>query len=249
MVHLPALPGSATCVASVREIASSAVAEAKLLEQSGFDAIMVENFGDTPFCAIDAPKPTIAAMAIILDSIRQAISLPMGVNLLRNDALGALALASVSGASFIRVNVLSGVYATDQGFIQGDAASVLAERSRLAPAVKIAADVHVKHARPLHQLDIAEAAEETAYRAGGDILIVSGTSTGRAADFDDVGRVKSAVPDRPVWIGSGMGPDTIGKAMKLCDGAIVGTSLKEDGKTTNRIDTSRLKKFMKAAGR
>ena len=220
-----------------------------MLMDAGFDALIVENFGDTPFHATTAPAATVAAMAVVLHAIRHEVQVPLGVNLLRNDAVGALSLAAVSNANFIRVNVLSGVYATDQGFIEGEAAKVLAERARLCPDVRIAADVHVKHARPLHQLDIGACAEETAYRAGADMLIVSGSATGKAAALDEIDQVKRAVPDRPVWVGSGVNETNVADMLQAADGVIVGTSLKQECMTTNLLDQARVAAFLKAAGR
>jgi len=247
MIHLPALPRSAGARETLDDIVGRATREAQLLARSGFDALIVENFGDAPFRADDAPKETIAAMAIVAREIVRAVSVPVGVNLLRNDALGALAIAAASGAAFIRVNVLSGVYATDQGFIAGRAAELLERRRIVAPAVRIAADVHVKHAAPVSQPDVALAAEETAYRAGADALIASGAGTGVATDLSQVGRIKRAVPDRPVWIGSGVTAETVREALAVADGVIVGTSLKRGGRTTNAIDPKRVAAFVEAA--
>jgi uncharacterized protein len=249
MVHLPALPGSAAASQPLDMICRRAVDEANLLEKAGFDAVIVENFGDAPFAATDAPKETIAAMAIVVRDIVRTVRCPVGVNLLRNDAFGALAIAAATGAAFIRVNVLSGVYATDQGVITGRAADLLARRRLVAPHVRIAADVHVKHASPLSQPDIALAAEETAYRAGADALIVSGTGTGVPTDLSSAERVKRAVPDRPLWIGSGATAETISDTLRIADGAIVGTCLKRGGKTTNPIDPKRVSAFISAAKR
>ncbi|MCB9853870.1 MAG: BtpA/SgcQ family protein [Phycisphaerales bacterium] len=247
MVHLPPLPGSANAAMSIDDIGRLAVSEARLLEKAGFDAVIVENFGDAPFAATDAPKETLAAMSIVVRDVVGAVGVPVGVNLLRNDAFGALAVAAATGALFIRVNVLSGVYATDQGIITGNAAELLARRRLVAPHVQIAADVHVKHAAPLSQHDIALAAEETAYRAGADALIVSGSGTGVPTDLSNAERVKRAVPDRPLWIGSGATAETICDTLKVADGAIVGTALKRGGRTTNPIDPTKMSKFMKAA--
>jgi hypothetical protein len=90
---------------------------------------------------------TIAAMAVIAREVRSAVGIPIGINVLRNDAISALSIAAVTGAEFIRVNVLSGVAATDQGWIEGHAAEVLAARERLDPELRILGDVWVKHAK------------------------------------------------------------------------------------------------------
>jgi len=245
MVHLPPLPGTPNASEMPKAI-DRAVGEAKLLVKAGFDAVIIENFGDAPFAAERAPTETIAAMSIIADHVIRAVDVPVGINVLRNDAAGALAVAAASGAGFIRVNVLSGVYATDQGFIAGAAHELLRERDRIAPHVKIAADVHVKHATPISQPDIVLAAEETAYRAGADVLIVSGDATGSPTDLDAVQRVKDAVPDRPIWIGSGVTTEMVTDCLDIADAVIAGTCLKRGGKTTAPLDDKRVRAFVKS---
>lgn len=247
MVHLPALPGAAGAKLSMRDIVRGALAEARTLEKAGFDALIIENFGDAPFAADRVYPETVATMAVVVSQVIAGCRVPVGVNVLRNDAISAIAVAAATGAVFIRVNVLSGTYATDQGLITGRADELLRRRAAVCPQVLIAADVHVKHATPISQPDLAMAAEETAYRGGADILIVSGAGTGKPTELDAVRRVKEAVPDRPVWIGSGVRPDTVGDDLSVADGVIVGTSLKKGGHTTAALDAGRIRAFMRAA--
>ena len=140
VIHLSALPGSpgssglhpsqALQIAKVR-----AVQEALLLARAGFDGIIIENFGDVPFMKDKVAPETVASMAVIVAAVKTAmkttVRIKMGVNILRNDGQSALAVAAVTGADFIRVNVLSGVAATDQGIIEGSAAILMRERVRL----------------------------------------------------------------------------------------------------------------------
>lgn len=252
MVHLPPLPGSAGSFAAgpaltMDEIIDRAVREATLLTKSGFDALIVENFGDAPFAADCVPPETVAAMAVVVSDVVRSVAVPVGVNVLRNDALAALAVAAASGAAFIRVNVLSGTYATDQGIITGRARELLLRRAQVAPQVRIAADVHVKHAVPLSQPIVALAAEETAYRGGADVLILSGPTTGRPADLDVIRRVRRAVSAWPLWIGSGVTAETVVDYLSTADAVIVGTALKEGGRTTAPLDAARVRAFVKAA--
>jgi len=239
MIHLPGLPGSARAAMAMRAIIARAVREARTLAEAGFDAVIVENFGDAPFAADCVPPETTAAMGIVVDHVVRAVRIPVGVNVLRNDSLAALAVAATTGAAFIRVNVLSGTYATDQGLITGRANELLRRRATLAPGVKIAADVHVKHATPISQPDITLAAEETAHRGGADVLIVSGAGTGRATDLADVRRVRETVSDRPIWIGSGVTAETLSECLKIADGVIVGTALKKYGRIEAGLDRRR----------
>lgn len=229
------------------QIIEQAVGEATLLSEAGFDTLIVENFGDAPFAAQHVLPETVAAMGIVVDHVVAAVDLPVGVNVLRNDSLASLAIAATAGAWFLRVNVLSGTYATDQGPITGQARDLLLRRSHVAPHVRIAADVHVKHATPISQPDIALAAEETAYRGHADALIISGPATGAPTDLEAVRRVRSAVPDRPIWIGSGVTPETVAACLKAADAVIVGTCLKQGGKATGPLDEKRVTSFMEAA--
>lgn len=247
MVHLDALPGSPACTESLRAIIESACADARALRDAGFGAIMVENFGDAPFRAVRVDPHTVACMTVVARAVREAVAIPIGINVLRNDAQAALAVATVAQADFVRINVHCGVYATDQGIIEGRADDTLRYRSLLGSTVAIAADVHVKHARPLSTEDIASAAEETAYRGRADALIVSGTGTGKPTDLADLRTVRAAVPDRPLVVGSGASPDSVRELLAIADAIIVGTSIKQGGRTTAPVDAARARALVAAA--
>lgn len=250
MVHLPPLPGSAAWTAgNLEPVIAHALADARMLVDAGFAALMVENFGDAPFAAEQVGPETVAAMAVVVREVRRTTGAAVGVNCLRNDARSALGIAAATGAEFIRVNVHTGLAATDQGMITGRANETLRVRAGLCPQVRILADVHVKHAVPVNQPDIALAAEETAYRGRADGLIVSGATTGRAVDRDALARVKKAVPDKPLLVGSGATADSIRELLSVADGAIVGSSLKPGGDISAAIDAKLVKAFIHAATR
>ncbi len=247
MVHLCPLPGSPSESHHLDEIVRLAVADAKALADAGFDALMIENFGDAPFRATEADPHTVAAMTVVARCVRRAVELPLGINVLRNDARAALAVATATEAAFVRVNVHTGVYATDQGIIAGQADETLRYRRRLNADVAILADVHVKHALPVSNPSIAEAAEEAAYRGKADGLIVSGTATGKPTRLEDLRAVRQAVPDRPIYVGSGASAASIRDLLQLADGAIIGTAIKQDGRTTAPVDPSRARAVVQAA--
>ncbi len=244
VIHLPALPGSARHHGTLQQIVDRAAREAHAMCQAGFDAVIVENFGDAPFQGQTVGPHTVAALTRCVQRVTAEIDIPVGVNVLRNDARAALAVAACSGARFIRVNVHSGVYATDQGILEGRAAQTLTYRRRLGAEIAIFADVHVKHAQPLHQPDIALAAEETALRGQADAVIVSGTTTGRGPGSEDLTQVKAALPGHRVLVGSGATPTTAAGYLTLCDGIIVGSCLRRDGQAGAELDAERLAAFM-----
>jgi membrane complex biogenesis BtpA family protein len=159
MVHLDPLPGAPGYGGSMDAVLDRARSDALAIAAAGFDGIMVENFGDAPFFTDDVPKVTIAAMTRAVAEVATA-GLPTGVNVLRNDGLGALAVAAATGAQFIRINVLSGTMYTDQGPIVGAAALIARARRELCPETAIMADVFVKHATPPAGLTLIDATND-----------------------------------------------------------------------------------------
>ncbi len=249
VVHLRPLPGSPRWQGGLDAILRQAVADARAYERGGVDAVIVENFGDVPFTKSAVSAETIAAMAVAGQAVRAAIRLPIGFNVLRNDARAALALCAACGGSFIRVNVHTGAMLTDQGLIEGNAYETLRCRRSLCPAAQILADVHVKHAVPLGDWPIAQAARDTLERGLADAVIVSGAGTGVAADLEDVQSVRGACPQARILIGSGVTVENVGQFLRFAGGVIVGSSLKVGGRVANAVDPKRVRAMAKAIGR
>ncbi len=217
------------------------MADAAALAEGGVDALIVENYGDAPFHAGPVDAWTIAAMTRVALAVRAAAPrIALGINVLRNDALAALAIAKACDAAFVRVNIFAGAMSTDQGVITGQAREFWLERNRIgAESVRIAADVLVKHAVPLAPMGIDAAARDLVERAGADVVIVTGTGTGQETDAEHVSAARSAVRC-PVWVGSGWRPDR-SAAGKRADGIIVGTWLHAGGDLSAPIDLARVR--------
>jgi uncharacterized protein len=247
MVHLGPLPGSPAFDGDLDSVIEAAVADAERIAVAGFDGLMVENFGDAPFFADDAPKVTIASLTTAVNAVYEASRLPIGVNVLRNDGLGALAVAASTPASFIRVNVLSGTMYTDQGPIIGNAAEIARMRAAVCPDVEIMADVFVKHATPPAGLSLVDATNDLIERAAADAVVVSGVGTGAPADRDDLATV-AALSHLPVYLGSGVDAANASAMLSVAHGAIVGTSIKVGGKASNPVDPVAAAAFIAAAG-
>ncbi len=242
VIHLPPLPGSPRWAGDMASVLERAVREAQVLEQGGANGIIVENFGDAPFRIGRVEPETVAAMTRAVDRVCRTTSLPVGVNMLRTDAISALAVAVAAGARFIRVNVHYGTMAADEGLVTGEAFETLRRRRLMgAEDVSILADVLVKHAVPLGVPDLGLVARETAYRGLADGLIVTGPVTGLPAESDDVAVVRRAVPDRLLLVGSGVDAANAAQFLTHSDGAIIGTSLKQDSMIANPIDPERVR--------
>lgn len=245
LLPLPAAPRGSPGFAAVRERARL---DAAALANGGATGVILENFGDAPFARESVDPHVVAQMTVLAAEVRAAHpGLKLGINVLRNDARAALGIAAAVGADWVRVNVLAGAAVTDQGLIQGDAHQWLRYRAEIgAQNVVIVADVHVKHARPLGGAPIGEAAADLFRRAGAGVLIVTGRATGAAAAEEDVAAVRAAVPEAPIWLGSGVNHESARRWRSKVQGAIIGTALHQDGDVRQPLDGARVARMAEA---
>ncbi|MGE0787374.1 MAG: BtpA/SgcQ family protein [Sandaracinaceae bacterium] len=247
VVHLPALPSDPGYRSGGFEAAiASARRDAQAYAEGGASALIIENFGSAPFPKGAPEQPTppfaVAAIARAVEACRGA-GLPIGVNVLRNDAEAAMGIAAACGCGFVRVNVHIGVYVTDQGLVEGRAYDTLRLRARLGADVAICADVRVKHAAPLAARPIEEEVDDLVRRGGADAVIVTGRGTGHRTDPNDVAAVHAEIQGTgaAVWVGSGVTVDNVDDFLETADGVIVGTSLKRGGQVDAPVDPARVR--------
>jgi membrane complex biogenesis BtpA family protein len=219
--------------------------DAKALLQAGFEGVIVENYGDAPFYPGVVPPVTVACMTACALAIRAAApQLWLGINVLRNDAEAALAIAAATGAGGIRINVHTGARVTDQGPIVGQAHATLRRRKELGLAglgdapgrspVALLCDVDVKHSAPLAARPFADEVEETGDRGLADALLITGAGTGKPVDAAAL-KLLRAHTSRPIYLASGTTLATMALA-KQAYGIIVGSALRADGKAGGAID-------------
>jgi uncharacterized protein len=249
VVHLLPLPTSPRWGGSLKAVIDRAEREATALASGGVNGIIVENFFDAPFPKNCVDPAVVSAMSIVVQRLQNLVTLPIGINVLRNDAQSAMAIATCSQAQFIRVNVLTGVMATDQGLIEGQAHQLLRYRRELGSDVKILADVLVKHARPLGSPNLTTAVQETIDRGLADGVILSGWATGSPPNLEDLELASAAANGTPVFIGSGANWENIPQLIQAADGVIVSSSLKRHSNIQQPIDPIRVSQFVEAMQR
>ena len=243
-VHLAPLPGAPGYRNSFDTVIERALAEAEQLVRGGAGALIMENFGDAPFFPSRVPVETVASMAVIAAELRRQISVPLGINVLRNDGEAALAIATAARAEFIRVNVLMHAAVGDQGLLEGRSYAVQRLKRSLNSSTLIFADVAVKHAVPLGERSLSEEVNDLENRGLVDGLIVSGAATGSATDPSILKEV-SSLTDLPVLVGSGVTPKNL-SAYTEADGWIVGSCLKVDNRASQAVQESKVKEFSEA---
>jgi membrane complex biogenesis BtpA family protein len=250
VIHSLPLPGApAYDGMPMAQVTAFAVAEAQRYAAGGVHGLIVENHGDIPFAKPEHLGPeTAACMAVMTAAVRQAVPLPVGVNVLANGAVQAIAVAVAAGAAFVRVNQWANAYVANEGFIEGPAAEATRFRARLhGRTIRIFADVHVKHGAHAITADrsIAELARDNEF-FDADAAIATGQRTGDAATMDELRTIATGTA-LPVLVGSGVNPDNVCEILGVADAVIVASYLKQDGVWWNPVDPDRLRVFMAAA--
>lgn len=229
------------------QVLDRALTDARALDQASMDGVMVENYQDIPFYPARVPPETVAALSVVVREVVREVSVPVGVNVLRNDGVSAVAIACATGARLVRVNVHTGAMLGDQGMLVGEAYESMRLRRNLGHPTALLADVLVKHATPPPGIDLAQAARDAVHRGLADGLIVSGLATGAATDPERLLLLAEEVPGASLWIGSGVTPDNAETLLPLCQGAIVGSTLMQGGKAGAGVDPERLARFLEVA--
>ena len=241
-IHLMPLPGSPRYSGSMRDVYDTALSEIELFKRYPIDGLIIENFRDKPFYPNKVPAETISAMAALTREAVKAFSGPVGVNVLRNDAQAAVAIATAAEADFIRVNIHMSAVVSEQGIIQGASHETMRLRAALRSSVLIFADVGVKHAAPFGGKRLEVETKNLTERGLADAIIVSGELTGSETKPEDIDIVRQNT-DLPIIVGSGATPENLHKVYSKVDALIVGSYFKKDGKGDNLVEEERVRAF------
>ncbi|QWA10911.1 BtpA/SgcQ family protein [Sodalis ligni] len=250
VVHCLAFPGTPQYQGQpFSKIIDRALYDAKHYIAGGVHGLIIENHGDIPFAKPEDIGPeTAALMSVITDRIKNEFGVPLGINVLANAALPALATALAGGADFIRVNQWANAYIANEGFIEGAAAKALRYRSMLrAEHIRVFADSHVKHGSHAIVADrsIQELTRDVDFFQA-DAVIATGQRTGDSATLEEIDEIRSAT-GLPLLVGSGVTPDNVQQILQRTQGVIVASTLKVGGVWWNEVEPERVTHFMAAA--
>lgn len=252
VVHSLPLPGSPHYKGQpLADVFRFAVEEARAYREGGFHGVIVENAWDLPFSKPgDQGFETAACMAVMTDHVRKQVELPVGVNVLANGAMCSLAAAQAGQGAFVRVNQWVNAYVANEGLLDGASPEATRYRARLrADHIRVFADVHVKHGSHSIVADrTLQDQTEDAEFFDADVLIATGSRTGDQASEAEVRGIKEHT-QLPVIIGSGMNEVNARELLDACDGAIVASSLKDNGRWWGRVDLAKVKTFAEHAWR
>lgn len=245
MIHCLPLPGTHGANTTIDQVIARAVSDARVLEESGFDAVMIEN--EDSGVASHMTKIQYAGMSMVAQAVRSAISIPMGLCCGCLNYEEALSICKVAGGDFFRAPIFVDTVMNYNGIIEPCSPQILAYRRQIgAEHVKILADVQVKYYYMVNpSISITQSARWAA-KQGADAVIVTGTASGVETPMDDLQQVKKSI-SIPVAVGSGITVKNIAQQMKTADILIIGTTLRRDGKMSEPIDPVQAKAIVAAA--
>ncbi len=244
MMHLLPLPGRPLydSKGGMAAMVDALRRDLDILQDGGVDALLFCNEGDRPY-SFRIDRAPVAAMSAVIGELRPHIRLPYGVDLLW-DPLAALAVAQAVRASFVR-EVFTGVYDSDMGLWQPDAAAALDYRRQIgAENVRLFFNIEPEFARPVSPRPIGALAHSVVVSSLADAILISGAMAGAETNLDHIREAKAAVPNTPVLANTGVKVETVRATLEVADGVIVGTGLKQDGYTWNPVDAGRVHRFM-----
>jgi len=246
MAHVPPLPGTPLYDArrGIDGLVENVRADLRILLEAGVDAVIFCNEGDRPY-SLEAGYDGVGVMTRVVTELRPT-DRPFGVDYLW-DARAALAIGVATGASFMR-EVATGVYESDMGLWNTDAAGLLRERRRLESEIAILMNVTPEFASPIGARSIGAVARSAAVSSLADAILISGPMAGAEPDLAALREARAAVdPEIPVLVNTGAKSTNIGAFLQVADGCIVGSDLKVDGYTWNPVDPARVRRFIEAA--
>ena len=244
MVHFPPLAGTPEFDDNLdlSKIVDSVTKDLESLQSNGIDAIMFGNEGDRPY-TLKASDASLSAMAYVIGLVKKNIRIPFGVNYLW-DPLATVALGCVTNADFAR-EVFTGVYDSDMGLWQPNAAEALRLRSNLNnKKLKLMFNVNAEFASPLGDRKTSDKAESAVFSSLADAICVSGVITSKAVNINELKETKEKVKDVPIFANTGVKIDNVEEILSIADGCVIGSHLKYDGITWNNIDSKRVRDFM-----
>lgn len=248
MVHLAALPGTPNAHLSVDQIADFAAAEARVLINTGFDAVIVENMHDRPYVNGRKPPEIVAAMTRAALAVR-ANAQTVGIQVLSGGNQEALAIAQATSLDFIRCENFVFAHVGDEGLQPtAEAGPLLRYRKSIgAENIKVFCDIKKKHASHAITADISiSESVEAAEFFGAEGIIITGTATGKPAAKSDLSAARKTTK-LPILIGSGVTPDQVQPLFDFgANALIVGSWIKKDGLWTNPVDPDRCELLVKA---
>jgi membrane complex biogenesis BtpA family protein len=229
---------------------SRALVDLYNLQDGGIDGILIENWKEYTTTPEADPK-NVECMLEISRELAKKSKVPLGISVLNNDYKAAFGISKEIGARFVQLDVYVdkvrsefefNPYTKEHPF---DIIVNLKDVLKYKPEnVALFVSIQPKHYILLEKNKPIELSAKQAIENKADAIIVTGEKTGIAPSLEKIRKVKQAVGNYPVGIGSGFSRRNAMDYLPEIDFVIVGTDLKYESRTDNPVDIERVRELM-----
>ncbi|MDP3640480.1 MAG: BtpA/SgcQ family protein [Nanoarchaeota archaeon] len=204
-----------------------ALQELSLFAEEGVSAALIENYHGS----LDTVIQTLQEIS------QRRLNVHLGINILPNKFRLAFPFAVHYGAALIQMDHVAGKY--DQGEL--DMPSYRGFRESFSD-IFVLGGVWPKYYQPVMGSDLEKDLQDGMDRA--DAIVVTGAGTGKETPLEKINQFRALMGTFPLVVGAGSTPENAYTQLQYADGAIVGTSLKFENKTSNPVDRVWVRDFM-----
>jgi uncharacterized protein len=247
-LQLLPLPGSPNWGGRFDQVLARAEQEATALATGGVDAIIVENTYDAPYSTGRIDSAGAIAMGLIIRRLMHFVSIPIGVSVLRNDPLTAIAIALNVNAQFVRVGLYTGAALTESGILQATYREIQSYKQQLLinRPLPILADIsvdtslHVGSDTGLIEHKLQQLAKQAVKEGKADGIIL----TDKDLLPSQVQHLKNTM-DVPVWLDYKKSFSEATDYLQVCDGLIVSRTIQKQSLTEERpmVDLAKIEEL------
>lgn len=217
------------------DVLKRALEEAEIMFEEGVDGIVVENY-----------HGSVEDVRLVLFHLQNFKGL-LGLNILPNDYELALELAEEFNADFVQLDYVAGTYnrttyIDEQHFLNVRNKFLQERKDSEMEEIIILGGIHPKYYLPATGSILKDDIESGMKRA--EAIVVTGDGTGKETPIEKIKEFRSIMGEHPLVIGAGLTPSIVQEQLSIADGAIVGSTFKPHGITTQKIQRSLVKEFM-----
>lgn len=239
-VHIPYY-GRNNPLQSYKELEDYVLINVRAFVENGIHTVYIqdENMNLGP-----AYPETIALLSSIGKMLKTEIpDLKLGYIIQAHDGIAPIAVATITGADFVRIKVFAGNMYKAEGMRTGVGVEAVNYRTMLNSKVKIFADVYDREGIPMTDVPI-DMAIGWADRFGADGIILTGHSYKNTLEYLKIADKMNL--NKPILVGGSVNENNIYEILDNCDGAVVSSSLMLEQPKSNPLlhwDAEKIKRF------
>jgi len=105
-------------------------------------------------------------------------------------------------------------------------------------------NINAEFALSLDDRTLPIKAKSVVFSSKADVICVSGMMTGMSVNQAELRKVRESIPETPLLANTGVTIDSVKEIFSLTDGCVIGSHLKQNGDTWNKVDPDRVLQFM-----